>query len=287
MERELWLLLYSLVQRLDKQVPKGLFSTAEILGVYFWAVVHDRPISWAVTAENWPADLWPACLPSQSTMSRRLRKAPTSQLLTDVEDHLAAVVGVASYWIRVIDAKALPIGGCGHDPDARRGRGGQQGYKLHAVWGAGPLPAAWALTPMNLNEKTVARDLIPTLPGEGYLLADSQYDGNEMYELAAAAGYQLLVRKTKPTGGVGHRRHSPQRLRSIELLRTPFGEKLYRRRRSIEHNFGSLTCFGGGLGPLPAWVRRFPRVVMWVRTKLLLNAVRILRKQSPEMLAVA
>lgn len=287
MERELWTLLYSLAQRLDKRAFSGLFSTTEIAGVYFWAVVHDRPVCWAVAEKNWPAELRPVSLPSQSTMSRRLRQAAVARLLTDVEDHLTAVACVAAYRIRVIDAKALPIGGCGHDPDARRGRGGQQGYKLHAVWGAGPLPAAWALAPMNLNDKTVARDLIPTLPGEGYLLADSQYDGNEMYDLAADAGYQLVVRKTKPTSGVGHHRNSPGRLRSIELLRTPFGEQLYRRRRSIEHNFGSLTCFGGGLAPLPAWVRRFPRVVMWVRTKLLLNAVRILRKQSPEKLAIA
>jgi hypothetical protein len=37
------------------------------------------------------------------------------------------------------------------------------------------------------------------------------------------------------------------------------------------------TSFAGGLGPLPAWVRRLPRVRTWVWAKLLINAVRIWR----------
>jgi hypothetical protein len=42
-------------------------------------------------------------------------------------------------------------------------------------------------------------------------------------------------------------------------------------RIGIEQSFGNLTSFGGGLGPLPAWVRRPHRVVVWVAAKLLIN----------------
>jgi hypothetical protein len=42
----------------------------------------------------------------------------------------------------------------------------------------------------------------------------------------------------------------------------------------------SLTCYGGGLGPLPAFVRRLPRVTRRVGVKIILYHTRlILRKQ--------
>jgi hypothetical protein len=47
-------------------------------------------------------------------------------------------------------------------------------------------------------------------------------------------------------------------------------------RRAIERYFGHATIFGGGLAPLPAWVRRHHRVKRWLWAKLLINAVRIM-----------
>jgi hypothetical protein len=40
------------------------------------------------------------------------------------------------------------------------------------------------------------------------------------------------------------------------------------------------VSFGGGLSSLPAWVRGLDRVRTWVWAKLLINAVRILKKQG-------
>ncbi|MDZ4683462.1 MAG: hypothetical protein SH850_00140 [Planctomycetaceae bacterium] len=51
-----------------------------------------------------------------------------------------------------------------------------------------------------------------------------------------------------------------------------------RGRCRIELAWGQATSFGGGLVPLPAWVRRHHRVRTWVWAKLLINAVRILHK---------
>ena len=47
MERELWQALYLLAVGLDKRWGRWKYSTAEIVVVYFWAVLHDRPTSWA------------------------------------------------------------------------------------------------------------------------------------------------------------------------------------------------------------------------------------------------
>jgi hypothetical protein len=288
MERELWKLLCHLAKVLYNGWPHGLYSDDEIVAVYAWAVVHDRPICWACDPAHWPADLRGWELPSQPTMSRRLRSATVASLLELVEEHLLTLSAVGACWVRVIDAKALPVGGPSRDPDAQWGRGAcgiQHGYKFHAIWGVGPLPIAWGLAGLNVSEKRMARLLIGGgLPGEGYLLGDSQFDSNELYNAAAQQGYQLVAARQRPNTQLGHRRHSPHRLRSMALLQKPFGKALYRTRFSIEHCFAGLTTFVGGLGPLPFWVRRFHRVRLWLQTKILLNALRILRRTNPNLL---
>ena len=194
--------------------------------------------------------------------------------------------------MQIIDGKALAVSGVSKDPDTGYGRGAggnQKGYKLHAVWGAGPMPTAWALTPMNTSEKTMARYLLPTLPGGGYVLGDTHYDANYLYDLAIERGFQLVAKKTKDRGrgGLGHRRQSAGRLRSIELLTTAFGRTLFNQRNTIECCFGAWVSFGGGLGPLPAWVRRFSRVRNWVQAKILVSGVRWLFLHAPHKLAFA
>jgi hypothetical protein len=289
MERELWNSLYGIVRLLDKSWGCWKYSVSDILGVYFWGVIHDRPMSWAVEPKNWPEDLLPEALPPQSTLSRRMRRSSAQQLMTEVETTWLALVGVSYWWLHVIDGKGLTVSGVSKDADAGYGRcaGGMgRGYKFLAVWGAGPLPQGWELAPMNKSEKTMARALIPGLLGGGYLCGDKEFDANPLYDLSHEAGFQLLAPKRK-SGGLGHRKQSPYRLRSIELLKNGVGKALFRFRRQIERDFGGLTTFGGGLGPLPAWVRRFPRVRNWVQAKLLINACRWFRKHLPEALALA
>lgn len=289
MERELWKSLYAMAVELGKPCGDWKYTTADVVLVYLWAVLHDRPMNWAVDKGNWPPDLRPACLPSQSTLSRRMRRSESQQLMTEMENIWLAAMNVSTLLIKTIDGKPLSISGVTKDIDAGYGRGAggmQKGYKLFAIWSSGLLPLAWALGPMNKSEKAMARELIPTLPGGGYLLGDPEYDSNPLHELAEQQGHQLLTPKRQKQHGVGHRKQSPSRLRSIELMKHSFGKAVYRFRRQIERNFGNLTSFGGGLTCLPAWVRRFTRVRNWVQAKLLINAARWLRKH-PQKLAVA
>ena len=133
---------------------------------------------------------------------------------------------------------------------------------------------------MNINEDKVDEEMIPDLDGGGYLLGDGEYDANAVFDAAGAAGYQLLAPREQPEAGLGHRYQSPYRLRCIELMKTSFGRGLYALRRGIERAFGNLTSFGGGLSPLPAWVRHLERVWQWVTAKLLINAMRIIVHQG-------
>lgn len=277
MERERWETVYRMLARWDHWGYRGRFSSAVIVAVYFWSVLHDRPVCWACHAKHWPPDIrLRERLPSQATMSRRLRQLEVKILLTAVAEQLRSQDDNSS--VKVIDAKPLPVGGYSRDPDAHWGyavRGFLKGYKLCVIWGTGPLPLCWCVGPMNLSESRVAERLVAQLVGEGYLLGDKAYDVNRLYEATQAVNHQLLTDRRRPRAGLGHRPHSPARLRAIALLQTRQGRRLYQDRTSIERQFGGMTSFGGGLAPLPNWVRRQHRVELWVQAKMIINALRI------------
>lgn len=292
MERELWKELYQLAEALDKSVRRGLYRASCIVSVYFWAVVHDRPVSWACDGKNWPSDgVFPAWyLPSQPTMSRRLRTTAVEQLLLAIEEEISEAAWTYVVWVKMIDAKPLPGSAYSKDPDAAWGRGAgksQKGYKFYAIWEQRPLPSAWALAPMNVAEVRLGKELVKDLPGGGYLLGDKQYDASPMFDAAGKNNHQLVAPRKQKGKALGHRRNSPFRIRSIELLKTAFGRALFKERTQIERQFGNWTAFGSGLAPLPAWVRRFHRVRLWVHAKLLINALRIQRLRPVRTLAVA
>src|ERR1700743_326872 len=58
-----------------------------IILVLLWAYLHDRSVSWACDADNWPKEL-DHPLPSSATMSRRCRRLGVSQLLERVMQKL-------------------------------------------------------------------------------------------------------------------------------------------------------------------------------------------------------
>src|SRR5262245_5611066 len=285
MERELWPTLYRYVRATARDVQQKYVQLQPwvIVATMLWAALHDRPVAWACNPRHWSTtELRPACLPSESTMSRRVDSVATGVFWRALEQRLRATAAPAL--LAFVDGKPLPIGGNSKDPDAHWGRGAgglAKGYKLHAVWSTGVLPETWEATPLNVHERKVADRLLGQLHQGGYLLGDGEYDASYLYDRAWKQGYQLVApyRKAKRPGS-GKHYQSPHRLHSIELLQDAFGEGLYQARRQIERSFGNATSFGGGLAPLPAWVRGLDRVRTWVWAKLLINAVRILRHKD-------
>jgi len=280
MERELWPKLYHLVMDVGQtlRLIDVTYQPHIIALVFLWAALHDRPVCWACDERNWSTTtLRPATLPSPSTLSRRLRRLDTAMFMLALVQQLRRVGD--QRLVAVIDGKPLPIGGASQDPEARCGRGvgtWARGYKLYAVWGERPMPYTYRVYNMTVNNAKVYEDMITQLTWGGYLLGDGEYDANPVFDAAGAAGYQLLAPRDKPNAGLAHMYQSPYRLRCIELLRSPFGKNVYRLRRGIERTFGNLTSFGGGLSPLPAWVRHQDRVWLWVTAKMLINAGRIM-----------
>ena len=123
---------------------------------------------------------------------------------------------------------------------------------------------------MNINEQPVAVQLISQVTGPGYLIGDNAYDRNKLYDLAGQRDIQLLAPQRKTAASVGHQRHSPYRLRAIEMQTRLFARQLLRHRRCIESVFSQITTISFGLGPLPNWVRTMKRVENWVRAKMIL-----------------
>src|SRR5262245_13115668 len=287
MEHQLWKAIVAVLATLDKpRTPRHYtYSDERIVAVYYWAVVHDRPTSWACRRDSWPPHLRKRPLPSPGRMSRRLGSPAVAALLEALDRRVLAPQEPGLFWM--IDGKPLPIGGCSKDRQAGYGRaaaGKAKGYKLHAVVGADGSVAAWRVAPMNKDERVMARRRLRQAAIHGYVVGDSNYDDNKTHAVCDAKGpLQLLTPKRGgPDKGLGHRKQTPGRKRSLERVYHPtsdFGPGLLRDRAAIERYFGNLTSFGGGLTHLPPWVRTHRRVKRWVQAKLVVNRLRMQLQQ--------
>ncbi len=282
MERDIFQRIRGELRKLNayRRRGKSRYSDGQIVHVYFWSVINDRPVSWACLLSNWPGELRPRRLPSQSRMSRRLRSASVKRLMDGLENQVLRS-GQPTSVVTVLDGKALPLAAHSHDRHARWGRGAggkQKGYKLHMLMGLEGTILTWRVAALNIDEREMARRMLRDVRHAGYTLADTNFDSNALHDLALSHGGQLVApRRYGADKGLGHHRHSPGRLRCRDLLENSvsgFGRSLYQLRRVIERQFGYLTSTGGLLTHLPAWVRTHPRVRLWVQSKLILSRLR-------------
>ena len=282
MEGQLWNLIVAILASISKRRKRTCedFGDEDIVKVFYWSVIHDRPISWACQRRNWPLHLRRQKLPSSTTMSRRLRSSSVMGLLNALERRVTAPRQAHLYWM--VDGKPLVVSGCSKDRQAGYGRAARskaKGYKIHAIIAADGSLANWRLAPMNKDERVMAQRLLKTTDIAGYIVADANYDSNNLHKTCDARGNRQFVtpRRYGPGRKVGHRAQSPGRLRSIALLENPqprFGQQLLKDRSAIERHFGNATNWGGGLTHLPPWARTYRRVRRWVQAKLALTAIR-------------
>lgn len=263
-----------------RQTKRHRYTDAGILEVYLWAALHDRPVSWACDAANWPPGTRRGPLPDASTVSRRMRSPEIVRLI----ERLRGVVRPREHeaLVAMIDGKPLIISPVSRDRQSGYGYGAGKmvkGYKMHVVIDTNAHVLAWRVTPMQTDERLMARRILRKLPHIGYVLADCQYNANSIFKVADDRGMQLVApRYPKHQGrSLGHRRQTEARKRCIELLEGPsraFGRALIKQRGAIERFFGQLTSAPGSLGPLPAWVRGYRRVRNWIAAKLVIHAAR-------------
>lgn len=281
MEHQLWKAIVTILATLCKKVKPASFqfSDADIIQVWYWAVLHDRPVSWACQSRNWLPQLRKKPLPSNTTMSRRLRSRSVVALQKLLETQVIAPRdGANYYWM--IDGKPMTISGCSGDRQAGYGRAAgckAKGYKLHVIRGMDGSLAAWRVAPMHKDERVMAERMLKVASVQGYVLSDGHYDSNKLHAICDQRGNLQLVAPRRAGKGLGHRQQTAGRLRSKAILEDPFpefGQGLLEKRDDIERAFGNLTNWGGGLACLPAWIRGHRRVHRYVQAKLVLNSLK-------------
>src|SRR5215813_9444844 len=146
MEHQLWKAIVALLATLGKPRKRRVndFTDHDIVEVYYWAVIQDRPQGWACRKQNWPIHLRRRPLPAAGTLSRRLKTPQVVALLDALERRVLAPKEPGLFWM--IDGKPLVIGGCSTDKQAGYGRAANskaKGYKIHALVDPAGAIASW------------------------------------------------------------------------------------------------------------------------------------------------
>ena len=278
MDSHVWRVVYQAIRRADRSLSRSgrrpSYSDGLIVAMYVWSVWHDRPLCWACERQNYSSCFRPRKLPSVSQFCKRIKTGRCDAILQYLHDYFA---GRGSFTdLSFIDGRVMRVGPCSKDREARSGMspgGMAKGYKFHA-WGTrdGRIPI-WSVMPLNVSEKTVAGELLEYGQARGIVLADGNYDAGWLYDRVDQSGGQLITPLPENVGG-GHRWQSPARLRAAAFWPN-LGGYIYRQRPGVERIFAHLSAFGGGLAPLPPWVRTLPRVRRWIGTKLILYHARM------------
>lgn len=284
MDKNVWRVVRDAIRSADRSIPRigrtPQYSDRLIVKMYFWVVEHDRPLFWACDRSNYNSLMRPTTLPSVSQFCKRLKTERVEAMIQRVFVRLAARDQPAE--MAFIDGKALPISESSKDPDARTGRGNGRfslGYKLHALADSSCRIRAFRVRPMNEGEPPIAREfLVGHIPRGTLVMADANYDGKALYSAVGARDATLLTPQKRNNRTAGSRRKtSPERCVVIRMWEEYPEEMwaLYGKRTQIERVFSALSCCSGGLGPLPAWVRRLERVTRWVTAKIALYNARV------------
>jgi hypothetical protein len=287
MDRDIWIVLMEAsriaARRLDGPRRRPVYPDLLVLRMWLWATLHDRPMCWACSRTSYNSLFRPRRLLSVSRFSRRLRTRRFARLrvllhrvLTDHGHHSA---------VGYLDGKALPVGECTTDPDARDGAVTtgrfRRGYKLHARADGLGFFVEYRVRPLNEGEALIARKLLRRLDRDTLVLADANYDSRKLYGAIERRGARFLCPvKGRATKARTFRRMPESRRQAVRLWRDKrvMAEAAMGLRATIERLFAHLTGFGGGLGPLPAWARTLRRVRLWVDAKLAIYHARLIAR---------
>lgn len=271
------------VRRLPPPCRRPVYSDLLVVRMWLWAVMHDRPLSWACRRQSYTARFRPRRLPSVSRFSRRLRTRRFARLRVLLHETLTA--HGASAALSFLDGKALPIGDWATDRDARDGavRTGRfrRGYKLHGRVNDVGFIEEYSVRSLNEGEPKVARTLLRRVPSGGAVVADANYDSRLLYGAVERRGawfFTPIKGEAKAASTFARMPESRRQAIALWKERPHIAQRAMGARSTIERVFAHLCGFGGGLGPLPAWVRRIGRVRLWVEAKIAIYHARLIAK---------
>jgi hypothetical protein len=291
MEQSQWTVVRQSIRQVTRSFPRlqrARYGDFLIACLYFWAVLHDRPMTWAVQRCHYNQSFRPRKIPSLSQLNRRIASERFQQILQRVHEHLA---GDSRYKGLIFDGQALTVSPVSQDRDARSGHisGGMgKGYKLHAVVASDGNIPVFSVLPLNMHEMPVARQMLAAFPHDltgTLVMADGNYDSHVLHKQVARRGGFFI---THPRGRARHPVTRRQMGHSRRLLidlwdRCPqLMQRVYQHRKQIERRLGNLACTPGLLTSLPKFVRGLPRVRRFVGAKICLyHAHRMAKSLTP------
>jgi hypothetical protein len=281
-------------RRVMPSVRTPKFPDLLIVRMYCWSVWHDRSLMWAASREHYGRLFRPRKLPSVSQFARRVKTLSVQTILQRVHEDLAEVHRMSA--VLYLDGKPLAVSPVSKDPDAGPGHiagGFGKGYKLHARVSEDLRIICWSVMPLNVAEQSVAMELLARHPTPNSLLmADSNYDSAPFYKATQWTNATLFT-QLKGQKRVKNNQHHPVTLRQMGAARREavriwkqhpdLCRFVLRQRDAIERTFSALTCYGGGLAPLPSWVRTLQRVRRWVGTKIILYHARLQARRAAKI----
>lgn len=282
MDQIQWKIIVTVIRKAIKSLPKSRrfkYSDFLIVAMYFWAVKHDRAMMWSCDKANYHSLFRPRKLPSISQFHRRVRSARVSAILQKVHDLMTP--GEQTQSCLIVDGKPLTVSNISKDPDARKGHvagGFAKGYKLHAIMNLSGDFLTWCVRPLNEHEMPVATLLLETLPPlstDAITLSDGNYDAHDFHKAVDAKGARLICHLrgiAEHPVTLRQMGHARRELLALAKQQPQALKIALKQRRKIETRFGNLTT--SGLGPLPYFVRRLPRVRRWTGAKLCLYQAR-------------
>lgn len=288
MDKRIWNIITKVIMRVNRTIPRSgrrpTFSDVLVVRMHLWSVWHERPLCWACDRQHYGSLFRPRRLPSVSQFCRRVKSPRVQELLERVNVKLTQRSRPAT--LTFLDGKPLPVSRHTRDRQAKKGYADgvfRRGYKLHAWASDDGRILRHCVRPMNEGEPNTARTLVGDSLGGALVLADANYDSAKLYQTVHDHGGYLVT----PLKGQATSEHSlrympwPRRLMMKVWQQKPrLCKKALEKRVQIERIFSALTCFGGGLNPLPAWVRTLARVERWVTAKLAIYHARLLAKEA-------
>lgn len=291
MDGKLWDRLYRQIRRACKGLANRprmgrprVYGTGDVLAVLAFAALTDLPVSKARQKLIAPPVVWwrrrygawPGRVPTDSTLSRRVRQSDCRELLRRVLRRLRRCLGLHPTAHVALDATLLLTGAYSRDPESRwTCHGGRwfRGYALHAICDLAGRLWAWHVTSANVQEMKAARRLIRQLAGQRQkvtlVVADRGEDSEPLHQMIRRRLNAQLLAPLNLRGAKTQdwRDRQPGRAAADALLQTKQGRTWYKERTVIERWNSWFKGFAR-VSMLPHHVRRLRRVRLWIDLKL-------------------
>lgn len=288
MDANIWKLICRALHSADRRIPRrgrrSKYTDQQIVKMYLWSAGHDRPLCWACNRSHYATIYRPRQLPSISQFCRRVKMSRIQQLLESVDSYFLRHQTPAE--VAFFDGKPMVVSEYSKDPDAKIGYADgrmRRGYKLHGFVTRDGWIAGFAIHSLNVGEPNTDRSLLDAIIPGTLVLADGNYDSGPLYQAIADRKSMLLTRlRSKARSEKQMKQMCPARRAAVILWENyaDVCEETMKTRDEVERVFGALTCFGGGLAPLPSWVRRLPRVRRWVTAKIIIYHARLFLRKA-------